>query len=150
MSTKAAKVIFNDGGSNQTADLAIDPDARYYDGEWKVEFPQEEPQEPEEWDGTVTFDLSAIDYLETDGCIAFLYVYYVDGSDNEAFPGVAMDKVEGSDVLWTGKVDTTKTIAGMVVARCSADGNNVYNQTGDITNMPDNHLIVIEWMQEVH
>jgi len=45
------------------------------------------------------------------------------------------------------KIDTTKTFSGLKLCRCNpTNKDDIWNQTGDITVMPENHTIVITSM----
>ena len=141
VSSKAQKVIFNNGDGLQTADLTIDFDNPYYaNGEWNATFVEDVV---DDWDGTLTVDVSAISYFEEAGGVAYLYAWYVGGSENAGWPGVKMSK--NGDGTWSGTIDTTKTLQGLIVVRCSPEGEK-WNQSDDISTIPANHVIVITSM----
>ncbi|MBO4534792.1 MAG: InlB B-repeat-containing protein, partial [Clostridia bacterium] len=107
-----------------------------------IEPQPEEPQPETPWDGTVTVDLSDVTWFEDNGCLAYLYVWYADGSFNATYPGAKMTK--GTGGLWAYRTDATKSVSGMIVIRVSADEATMYNKSGDITVIPSNHLVRVE------
>lgn len=154
VSVNAQIILFCNGidgeGSAQTDDLLISARTPYYD--WKdkawsatfVEHEPEEPQEPQEWDGTITVSITWQYFGDAD---AFLWVWYADGTNNaEAFPGVKMayDEEEG---IWIGSIDPDKQFAGLIVARVNPTNGEVWNKSGNVTEIANDHHVTIAEMQ---
>ncbi len=135
----ATKIIFNDGGSNKTEDLTLNESTLYYKTGWTATY----PADPEPWDGTLTVNITW-EYFGT--ADAYLYVWYGTNPEtkNAVWPGVKMTKT-GTNTF-TGTIDTSKPFAGLIVVRCDPATGDVWNQSGDITFIPDNHTITISSM----
>lgn len=146
VNTNASKVIFNNGrnegdGQQKTDDLTIDSSKPYYKDGWNAELVEEEP-----WDGTLTVSITWGEFAK-DGAVAYLYVWYtsddVGKEENAAFPGVKM--TDNGDGTWSGMIDTSKLFKGLIIVRCSPEGEK-WNQSADIKELPVDHSLVIESM----
>ena len=142
-------VIFNNG-TDQTQDLTFSASKPYYyQGSWLADYPETIVPDTG-WDGVLTFDVTSVYWFEDDGCVAYIHVWYADGSKN-AWPtadtAAATRATRVSTGVYTFTVDTTKVITGAVVVRGNAEGTTFFNKTGDITNFPDNHIIDIAWLK---
>jgi hypothetical protein len=136
--TDAERIIFHATGdrehAQQTSSIRIDYNKPFYwEGEWHESMPAP-------WDGTITVDVSNIDWFGNDGCIPYLYVWYDDGTNNGAFPGVAMSKVGN---VYKCVVDCWQGIDGITISR--SDGTNVWGQTSDITDFGNYTLVFDQW-----
>ena len=92
-------------------------------------------EEPENWDGTVTVDLSAFE-IGADAAV-YLYAWYTDGTNNAEWPGTAMREADG---LYVATVDTSKALYGIVIA---FEQNGTLKQTYDLA-LPHAHLVTLQ------
>ena len=148
-------IIFNDGtdSGSKTTDLTIaQGKPYYYQGTWLADYP-EQVQPDAGWDGVLTFDITAVDWFENDGCVAYIYVWYVDGTNNgwpTAATAAATRATRTAAGVYTYRIDTTKILSGAIVVRGNAAGTEFHNKTGDITEFPDSHIINIAWLKGIN
>ena len=95
----------------------------------------EPTEQPENWDGTVTVDLSAIGVEEN--AAVYLYAWYTDGTVGADWPGTRMTETDG---LYRGTIDTSKSLSGIVIA---FEQNGTLKQTYDLA-LPHAHLITLQ------
>ncbi len=136
--TDAERIIFHGDAysitTKKTESMRIDFDKPFYwEGEWHDAMPAP-------WDGMITVDVSNIDWFGNDGCIPYLYVWYDDGTNNGAFPGVAM--VSQGNGKYEVLTDPDKEIIGAIVMRGNTAGTRMFNRTADITTITD-HVITL-------
>ena len=100
--------------------------------------------QPAEWDGTVTVDISQVAWFENNEAKICIHVWYTDDTHND---WDVMTK--GADGKYTVKLDNTKTVKGIVIARINpsaqpADDDYIWNQTVDVTDFSKGYTIVVK------
>ena len=101
----------------------------------------ENPVNPDTWNGTLTVDLSSITWFDEFGCVPYIHIWYVGGNINATYPGEAM--TTSGTRRYTYLTDPTKTIEGIIIVRVNAAGTEMYNKTGDIVSIPEDHVITL-------
>ena len=97
------------------------------------------------WNGYIVVDVTALDWFEDEGCVAFLHAWFADGTNN-GWPGQEMTGVAPG--RYTLELGTEKTLKGLVVTRVSADKTIIHNKTADITSFGDGTIVITEMIEE--
>ena len=102
------------------------------------------------WDGVITIDVSGVDWFENDGCVAYVYVWYTDATNNgwvTTDNAAAHKATRTAAFTYTFQTDTAKAIEGVIVIRGTADGSTLYNKSGDLTDN-GTHNIAVSSMED--
>ncbi|MBP5177724.1 MAG: InlB B-repeat-containing protein, partial [Clostridia bacterium] len=125
-------IVLSDGDGWQSADITAIPEDHFIKKEQIVG--SRKPIYPPDWDGTVKVDISGVSWFENDGAKICIHVWYTDDTHND---WDIMTK--GADGKYTVKLDGTKTVKGLVIARVDpnkqpGDEGYIWNQTVDVTD----------------
>ena len=91
---------------------------------------------------TLTIDVSGITWFENDDAIVSIYVWFSDGTDAGVWPGTALTYDDVNNV-YTYEVPAGKMVEGIVITRVNPTDGKAWNQTYDITDLPEDGIITL-------
>ncbi len=101
--------------STYTAEL--DGVHTFYVNENEVLYVDDAKAKVANWNGTITVDVSAIDWFGNNDAVAYIHIWYTDGSGTTW--GSCPEMTKKSANVYTYASDTSKTVSGFVVIRGS-------------------------------